>query len=501
MPDLSTREILENQFNGLTPIKRQNPQYGEKDYYYINPNRDRYSSLSDEDIAYVDSPDDPNPFLQQSSTTNPLSSSSLNEMGTNKLGLTGTSSLNNSSPLTSGTLSGRTNDTLSTSGSSSLNNSSFLNNSGSDLASNSLLGTSHTSSYASTANPLSSSTLSTTNSNSLTSPFSSSISATGLSTDNSLTTPTDEPSWYKGFGLSKTNSGLGFKYTSPFETNTTHSYMSTSNPLSTSSSNEMGTDTTGLTGTSSLNNSSPLTNDIFSTTRSSSSSDLTNNSLLGTNNNTVQVKTLYPPQINQTSSGQIINAVNYGEIWPTKKYLSSSTHNNSLDTPTKTYPLLSEVKNEIINANGVTRQIYDVYSLYNNINDGIEAVKMGYDVYSNFKNANKQLIQKYGRNTGAADGTDNYYHPLLMCKLAQKSPFSRNMGLYMGYGKEIADLSQKLTNKEKYPLSAIEYVKDSIKDLQNNLYGSKLGNYNPNISCEELLEPLRTENMRRENIQ
>ncbi len=105
MPSLTTREILENQFNGLTPIKRQNPRYGEKDYYYINPNRDRSSSLSDEDIAYVDSPDDPNPFLQQSSTTNPLSSSSSNEMGTDTTGLTGTNSLNNSSPWSTNTTS------------------------------------------------------------------------------------------------------------------------------------------------------------------------------------------------------------------------------------------------------------------------------------------------------------------------------------------------------------------------------------------------------------
>ncbi len=121
MPDLSTREILESQFNGLTPIKRQNPRYGEKDYYYINPNRDKYSSLSDEDIAYVDSPDDPNPFLQQSSTSNPLSSSSLNEMETDATGLTGTSSFGNTSSLTNDTLTDGMNNTLSTSTSSSLN--------------------------------------------------------------------------------------------------------------------------------------------------------------------------------------------------------------------------------------------------------------------------------------------------------------------------------------------------------------------------------------------
>ncbi len=101
MPDWSTREILENQFNGLTPIKRQNPRYGEKDYYYINPNRDRYSSLSDEDIAYVDSPDDPNPFLQQQTSTDTT-------------GLTGTSSFRNTSSLTNDTLSLQNNVSTST---------------------------------------------------------------------------------------------------------------------------------------------------------------------------------------------------------------------------------------------------------------------------------------------------------------------------------------------------------------------------------------------------
>lgn len=86
MPNLSTWEILENQFNGLTPIKRQNPRYGEKDYYYINPNRDRYSSLKEEDIAYVDSPDDPNPFMQQVSDINgSLSRGSFGNTSNNKI--------------------------------------------------------------------------------------------------------------------------------------------------------------------------------------------------------------------------------------------------------------------------------------------------------------------------------------------------------------------------------------------------------------------------------
>ncbi len=44
MSDLSTREILENMFNGTTAIKNQNPRFGQKEYYYINPYRDKYSS-------------------------------------------------------------------------------------------------------------------------------------------------------------------------------------------------------------------------------------------------------------------------------------------------------------------------------------------------------------------------------------------------------------------------------------------------------------------------
>lgn len=34
------------------------------------------------------------------------------------------------------------------------------------------------------------------------------------------------------------------------------------------------------------------------------------------------------------------------------------------------------------------------------------------------KKTNKKLIDKYGKNTGAADGTDNYYHALLQCQYA-----------------------------------------------------------------------------------
>ena len=38
------------------------------------------------------------------------------------------------------------------------------------------------------------------------------------------------------------------------------------------------------------------------------------------------------------------------------------------------------------------------------------------------------------------------------------------------------------------------------KDLNNNLLGSNLGYYNQNVSCLDLLDDFRTENMRKENI-
>ena len=43
-------------------------------------------------------------------------------------------------------------------------------------------------------------------------------------------------------------------------------------------------------------------------------------------------------------------------------------------------------------------------------------------------------------------------------------------------------------------------INDSKKDLQNNLYGSNLGANNPNRSCLDLLDDMRTPNMRKLNI-
>ena len=119
--------------------------------------------------------------------------------------------------------------------------------------------------------------------------------------------------------------------------------------------------------------------------------------------------------------------------------------------------------------------------------------QIAYQHYNKMNDVGKKLVEKYG--TGQADGIDNYYHALLQCKLAQISPTSRDWGVRMGYGKEIYDYHKK---KDHMPMQTI--IADSRKDLKNNLYGSNIGYYNQYKNCEDMLDELRTENMRKENI-
>ncbi len=113
------------------------------------------------------------------------------------------------------------------------------------------------------------------------------------------------------------------------------------------------------------------------------------------------------------------------------------------------------------------------------------------------KKTNKKLVDKYGKNTGAADGTDNYYHALLQCQLAKISPESQDYGLRAGYLKEIYDYHKK---KGNMPYDIL--IEDMRKDLKNNRHGSNLGarNRKSNKSCSELLANYRTRNMKNENI-
>ena len=119
--------------------------------------------------------------------------------------------------------------------------------------------------------------------------------------------------------------------------------------------------------------------------------------------------------------------------------------------------------------------------------------KIAYDYLQKMNQTGAKLVKTFGSGQGA--DVDNYYHPLLQCELAKISPTSRDWGLRLGYVKEILDYHKK---KGTMPMSLISA--DSQRDLQNNLYGSNLGYYNLNTSCEDLLDDRRTPNMRKANI-
>lgn len=111
------------------------------------------------------------------------------------------------------------------------------------------------------------------------------------------------------------------------------------------------------------------------------------------------------------------------------------------------------------------------------------------------KRANTELIKRYGK--GAADGTDNYYHALLQCHLAQMGDEDKRNGIFLGYGKEYPyDYVKKRFQGQSHE----QVIKDSTKDLNNNVYGSNIGYINPDRPCVDLLDHMRTENMRNAGI-
>ncbi len=116
--------------------------------------------------------------------------------------------------------------------------------------------------------------------------------------------------------------------------------------------------------------------------------------------------------------------------------------------------------------------------------------------YEDMNETGRMLVNKYGRNIGAADGIDDYYHPLLQCELAKISPQSKKNGITLGYLKEAWDYIKKISSGKKHS----DIVADSKKDLRNNELGSKLGSENLDTACEILLDYLRTENMKNEKI-
>lgn len=60
-----TYNILQGIFNGQTPIQRSNPMSGESNYYYMKPNQNSYTPLSQMQTVDVPSATTPNPYLRE----------------------------------------------------------------------------------------------------------------------------------------------------------------------------------------------------------------------------------------------------------------------------------------------------------------------------------------------------------------------------------------------------------------------------------------------------
>ena len=135
------------------------------------------------------------------------------------------------------------------------------------------------------------------------------------------------------------------------------------------------------------------------------------------------------------------------------------------------------------------------YTAVNNLGEFVADGKIAYDYWKAMTDTNKKLIKKYGKNVGAADGTDNYYHPLLQCALARISPESEVNGITLGNIKEVADFIRKIPSKKLKDI-----INDGKKDLQNNSFGSNISDMFRYIPCETLLNNQRTGNMKNENI-
>ena len=128
------------------------------------------------------------------------------------------------------------------------------------------------------------------------------------------------------------------------------------------------------------------------------------------------------------------------------------------------------------------------------IGELIADIVIAKDYYDKMNETGRKLVNIYG--SGQAANIDNYYHPLLQCQLAKISPNSQRNGILLGYAKEGWDYFKKIFNNQSHQ----SIIEDSKKDLQNNQLGSTLGQNNPDKSCLELLDYLRTPNMRKQNI-
>ena len=112
----------------------------------------------------------------------------------------------------------------------------------------------------------------------------------------------------------------------------------------------------------------------------------------------------------------------------------------------------------------------------------LSAIKNSYDLLTNKQREMKQRNLING---------DNIFHREGMCEVAQQGPKHVFAGLISGLANEFADFAEKNSQNGyfKFDKKQINQTfNDSVKDMWNNVDGTMMGIYYPNIPCSELFQ-------------
>ena len=191
--------------------------------------------------------------------------------------------------------------------------------------------------------------------------------------------------------------------------------------------------------------------------------------------------------------------INPGQEYATASDLQTTDIPDEMMNPDGTMKTAGQLNNmqkynqEVLN-NANINPMSTLYNTGQQIGEFIADVQIAKNYKDQMDVTGKRLVNTFG--SGQGSDIDNYYHPLLQCELSHISPQSQQNGIILGYAKEGWDYVKKTFAGQDHQ----SIINDSRKDLQNNLYGSNVGANNPNKSCKDLLDNLRTSNMRKLNI-
>ena len=112
---------------------------------------------------------------------------------------------------------------------------------------------------------------------------------------------------------------------------------------------------------------------------------------------------------------------------------------------------------------------------------------LGKAAYDDYKNLSKKQTEM---KKSDLVGGDNYYHRLAMCENAQKGLHHVITSLGGGIAKKGKDIFCKSTGWCDNETTLLDALKDSYKDMGNNIEGLYWGLTNPNGNCKIWLEDL-----------